>query len=168
MIVRGQRPQGNFYILDKRISEDRRLSWAARGLLVFLLGKPDHWRFSLSELARETQGTSHQTGIDGLRTLMRELKDTGHYIPVKRCPPASKSARMPQHLWGLVRASVFERDDFTCQYCGERGGRLECDHVLPVARGGGNEPENLKTACYACNRSKRDHLLADWMKARSM
>ena len=30
------------------------------------------------------------------------------------------------------RASVFERDDYTCQMCNERGGYLESHHILPV------------------------------------
>ncbi|RQY86714.1 hypothetical protein [Burkholderia stagnalis] len=34
MIIRAPRPTSAFYILDRRISEDRRLSWAARGLLI--------------------------------------------------------------------------------------------------------------------------------------
>jgi hypothetical protein len=49
-IIRGSRPDKNFYILDKTISEDKRLSWGARGLLVYLLGKPDHWRVSTAAL----------------------------------------------------------------------------------------------------------------------
>ena len=49
-IIRAARPQSNFYILDKQISEDKRLSWAARGLLIFLLGKPDHWQVSVEAL----------------------------------------------------------------------------------------------------------------------
>lgn len=49
-IIRAARPQSNFYILDKQISEDRRLSWSARGLLIFLLGKPDHWQVSVEAL----------------------------------------------------------------------------------------------------------------------
>lgn len=36
-IIRGPRPESNWYALDKRIIEDTRLTWAARGLLVFLL-----------------------------------------------------------------------------------------------------------------------------------
>jgi hypothetical protein len=49
-IIRAARPQSNFYVLDKQISEDRRLSWSARGLLIFLLGKPDHWQVSVEAL----------------------------------------------------------------------------------------------------------------------
>lgn len=70
--------------------------------------------------------------------------------------------RLSGDEWALLRAVVFERDDYTCRYCGERGGRLECDHVVPVSRGGTNEMDNLVTACLPCNRSKRDKLLSEW------
>jgi hypothetical protein len=68
------------------------------------------------------------------------------------------------HEWALLRAAVFERDDYTCQYCGERGGRLECDHIHPVARGGGSEMNNLATSCFRCNRSKRSKTLQEWVR----
>lgn len=67
--------------------------------------------------------------------------------------------------WSKIRAEVFARDDFTCRYCGERGKRLECDHVVPVARGGITAMSNLATACFGCNRSKRDKLLSEWLAA---
>jgi 5-methylcytosine-specific restriction endonuclease McrA len=31
------------------------------------------------------------------------------------------------------RKKVFERDNWTCQFCGVRGGRLEADHIKPWA-----------------------------------
>lgn len=70
--------------------------------------------------------------------------------------------RLSSHEWSVVRQEVFLRDDFTCSYCGRRGIKLECDHVVPVSRGGGNEIENLTTACLECNRSKRDKTLDEW------
>jgi hypothetical protein len=65
-------------------------------------------------------------------------------------------------IWARLRTQVFQRDDFTCQYCGVRGVKLECDHVIPVARGGTEILSNLATACFPCNRSKRDKLLGEW------
>lgn len=78
MIVRGQRPQGNFYILNKAISEDRRLSWAARGLLVFLLGKPDHWQVSTTALINETAGSPKPLARDAVHSLLKELIQAGY------------------------------------------------------------------------------------------
>ena len=65
--------------------------------------------------------------------------------------------------WRLLREAVFLRDDYTCHYCGARGGRLECDHVIPVSRGGSNDLSNLVTACKPCNQSKRAKTPEEWL-----
>ncbi|WP_345820465.1 DUF1376 domain-containing protein [Methylobacterium fujisawaense] len=51
-----------------------------------------------------------------------------------------------------------------CAYCGDAAGPFEVDHVVPLARGGPNIESNLACACVACNRSKRDHMLAEWVR----
>jgi hypothetical protein len=55
-----------------------------------------------------------------------------------------------------LRFETFKRDGFVCQYCGASPPKatLEVDHIVPVAGGGGNEPDNLTTACFDCNRGK--------------
>lgn len=63
-----------------------------------------------------------------------------------------------------LRFEVFKRDDFTCRYCSRKTPEviLEIDHVIPRAEGGGDEIENLVTACFECNRGKgKDILTAD-------
>lgn len=79
-ITRAPRPESNFYILDKRISEDNRLSWGARGLLIFLLGKPDSWNVSITHLREETKDTAKPTGRDGVYGLLDELITAGYVI----------------------------------------------------------------------------------------
>lgn len=64
--------------------------------------------------------------------------------------------------WDRLRSLVYERDDYTCKYCGSRGVRLECDHIIPMSRGGNNSLENLVTSCFICNRSKPAKLLTEW------
>lgn len=70
--------------------------------------------------------------------------------------------RLPASQWARLRTKIFRRDNYTCQYCQKRGGRLECDHVIPVSRGGSNHPGNLKTSCFRCNRNKRSKTLKEW------
>ena len=67
-----------------------------------------------------------------------------------------RSARMPWSDWAVTRLCVFQRDDYKCRYCGASGVALECDHVLPVSRGGSNDKTNLVAACKKCNREKGD------------
>lgn len=62
-----------------------------------------------------------------------------------------------------LRFEVFKRDSFTCQYCGKKAPDvvLEVDHIKPVSKGGKNELLNLVTACFECNRGKRNIELSD-------
>lgn len=55
------------------------------------------------------------------------------------------------------RFKVFERDGYTCRYCGSRPpeGVLEVDHFIPVKEGGDNEMSNLLTSCKECNQGKK-------------
>jgi len=93
-IIRGSRPDSNFYVLDKSISEDDRLSWAARGLLVFLLGKPDSWSVSVEHLQRQTANSAKPTGRDGIYAIMSELMAIGY---VTRVQKRDDSGRMSGH-----------------------------------------------------------------------
>jgi len=63
------------------------------------------------------------------------------------------------------RWHIFQRDNFTCQYCGQniitnRGLILEIDHIKPRSKGGTDSIDNLTTACYDCNHGKH----ADFVK----
>ncbi len=55
-----------------------------------------------------------------------------------------------------LRFEIFKRDAFTCQYCGAHPPEiiLHVDHIEAVAAGGGNDFDNLITACEACNLGK--------------
>lgn len=60
-----------------------------------------------------------------------------------------------------TRFEVFKRDSFTCAYCGNTPPAiiLEVDHILPRAKKGLDDINNLITACFDCNRGKSDRLL---------
>jgi len=74
----------------------------------------------------------------------------------------SKPSRLPADEWKALRKRVFERDGFCCTYCGQSGGRLECDHIHPLSKGGSNDEDNLTTACNTCNRSKGTLSVQEW------
>lgn len=50
-----------------------------------------------------------------------------------------------------VRSSVMARDNWTCDCCGRRGGRLEVHHICPLYARGTNDVTNLITVCAECH-----------------
>ena len=58
-----------------------------------------------------------------------------------------------------LRFEILKRDDYRCQMCGataKDGAALEIDHITPVAKGGGNDADNLQVLCRDCNAGKSD------------
>lgn len=55
-----------------------------------------------------------------------------------------------------LRYTIFRRDGFACVYCGRRAPSvtLEVDHRIPRSLGGPDDPSNLCSACWDCNRGK--------------
>lgn len=94
-----------------------------------------------------------------LRAARGELSELDGLVKRGRPKPSGPA-------WARLRAQVFARDDYTCQYCGVRGVRLECDHVVPASRGGADDLDNLTTACRPCNQAKRDKTPEEWSAVR--
>lgn len=75
--------------------------------------------------------------------------------PIFHDPEASPGALRTK--WWRLRTAVFERDSFTCRYCGTEDYErrwLVADHVVPPEKGGTDELDNLVTACRPCNKRK--------------
>lgn len=55
-----------------------------------------------------------------------------------------------------VKGDILQRDNHTCQFCGERfePAELTIDHLIPMALGGLDEPTNYVACCEPCNQRK--------------
>lgn len=59
-----------------------------------------------------------------------------------------------------LRQFILRRDNFTCQLCHRTRFdkiKLEVDHKRPASKGGTDDPANLWTLCFQCNRGKVHH-----------
>jgi len=80
----------------------------------------------------------------------------------KRNRRARERGNGGSHTGADVRAQ-YGRQHGRCYWCGEKVGRsYHVDHVVPVARGGSNGPENLVISCAHCNQSKNASLPHEW------
>lgn len=132
---------------------------------------------NLERLARRLQCTTEDQ-TSALKYILYEFftLDNGVYVN-KRCereiakwkgrgwfPYTCSSLRPPIDVWKETRVRIFKRDSFKCFYCRQIGGKLECDHFIPVSKGGVNDDENLVTACKDCNRAKSNKDPEQFMK----
>lgn len=71
-IIRGSKKGGYTKISNLTIN-DKRLSWEARGLLAYLLSKPDDWCVSVVNIIN-----SGPAGINKVRRILKELEKFGY------------------------------------------------------------------------------------------
>jgi CRISPR/Cas system Type II protein with McrA/HNH and RuvC-like nuclease domain len=70
----------------------------------------------------------------------------------------------------IIRRKVFERDGYTCAYCGQKFEMddLEVDHIHPKSKGGKNNFINFITACCKCNCKKSNQILENPPKVNNI
>jgi len=78
--------------------------------------------------------------------------------------PALKKTSKPRRatISKVLRFEIYQRDNFTCQYCGltaKEGAKLELDHKTPYSAGGKDTFENLITSCKDCNLGKSNKII---------
>ncbi len=87
-----------FVIVDQSAVEDQRLSWAARGLLAYLLSRPDDWKVLVNDLKKRGN-----LGRDGIYALLRELRRAG-YVRFQRHRDAQGRVRGGTYIVSEVPA----------------------------------------------------------------
>lgn len=90
-----------------------------------------------------------------------KLEDWGKKQPHLKIVAATK--RPYSKAWKKIKTAIFHRDDFTCVYCGATPSQIECDHMIPISRGGDNSQSNLVTSCPTCNRKKATKTVDEWL-----
>jgi 5-methylcytosine-specific restriction endonuclease McrA len=85
-------------------------------------------------------------------------------LSVQRRNPRTPSRNI-RHVPAHVKRNVWDQSEHQCQNCRSTHA-LQIDHIQPVAKGGSNEPDNLRLLCRSCNqRSAIREFGADKMQA---
>jgi len=142
MIVRGKAPPEAYMRYPTGIAEDASLSYGARGMLGYLICRGAV--SSVAELAN-----SNLQGISATRTIFKELEAAGYVV-------RGKSTKRNGGCLGLTlwRTAVYERDRYTCQRCGAKGGQLNAHHIVPWCLSPAQrfDIDNGITLCVKCHR----------------
>lgn len=106
-VFRVHRHERDYLRVSNSTVQDRRLSWEARGLLVYLLSLPTDWEIRVSHLQK--QGGA---GRDALRRMLRELQEFGYASGVGR----ESQERGERGRFGPAEIAVYETPDLNPYY----------------------------------------------------
>ena len=73
MIVRIVKRENPYVQIDKKALSDKRLSWRAKGILAYLLGKPDDWIASVPDIIE-----NGRDGRESVQSALKELRSAGY------------------------------------------------------------------------------------------
>lgn len=81
--IHNVRLDNHYTIVSNRTGEHPYLTWATKGLLLYILSRDPEWKIYVNQLASIYQGTRHGGGRDAIRSMLNELKEHGYLVHVK-------------------------------------------------------------------------------------
>jgi len=132
-----------------------------------------HKRLEETILLIYNEGYTLFKALDGIprRTAQRVIKKSSNgKISFRDLKNAYIYNNVPKNLLNILRRNgsikpgirwdILNRDHFKCVKCGRSSKEviLHIDHILPLARGGKTEEQNLQCLCSECNWGKQDKI----------
>lgn len=75
MPIKRSKALADFFVMHNATAQDNSLSWAARGMLAYLLSKPEGWTTSMADITRQSKA-----GKKACQTAFKELLDAGYAV----------------------------------------------------------------------------------------
>ena len=96
----------NFVTLDKTFIDDPNLSWRAKGVLVYLLSKPENWAVRITDLIKHSTNKR-----DAVYAILKELKQLRYIV--------CSQTQDVEGRFNAVEYNVYEKpqpeEDIVCQ-----------------------------------------------------
>lgn len=90
-----------FVMVDRRVIENPKLSWKAKGLLAYLLSRPDNWVVRFQDLVNRAPDGAHT-----VRAALKELRKAGHVKVIKEY----KDGRIDQWTYKVFESPILDGD----------------------------------------------------------
>jgi hypothetical protein len=94
-------PNNPFVMIDRRPIENPVLSWKAKGLLAYLLSRPDDWVVQFRDLVKRSSDGAHT-----VREAMKELRKSGHVRLMKEY----EGGRIKRWVYQVYEVPILDSD----------------------------------------------------------
>lgn len=96
-------PENPFVMIDKRPLENKKISWKAKGVLAYLLSRPDNWEVQLGDLLKRSPDGSY-----AVRHAIKELVVAGH---MKKRIDRDERQKFIRFVWEVYEVPFGENRD---------------------------------------------------------
>ena len=113
------------------------------------------WRLANPDKLIASQKRSYDANAEAMRARTAAWKKAKPDLAntQNRNRRALRVAANGEHNQDDIQA-LFKLQNGRCAYCGRRLSTYHVDHILPLIKGGSNEPRNLQLTCSKCNLTK--------------
>lgn len=122
-------------------------------------GKPSHNKGKHWKIKDTSKMKGKKFSIETRKKISNALKGKNSYL--WRGGKTTENEKLRKSIeYKLWRTAVFERDNYTCIWCGQVGGKLNADHIKSWSK----YPElrfaidNGRTLCIDCHKSTENYL----------
>jgi len=186
--ARNSKSRDGFHSLCKTCAADYGREWRKNNAERLAASKREYAESNkerLAEYQRNYHAVHREEKIERTRlwVLNNREKSTAYhrrYTPQWRAANPEKNRAIDQRRYArLCKANgghtgtdvqaQYKRQKGKCFWCGVKvGDAYHVDHVVPLARGGSNGPENLVISCAPCNQSKGAKLPHEWPRGNRL
>lgn len=128
-ILRRNKKEYSFTQVDNKIPENKNLSWKAKGILIYLLSRPDNWEFNKSDIIKRATDGGHSTDSG-----LEELKKYG-YLKIKKTK--DKEGKFNGWIWIVNELPTRNPENPTF-------GKPEFRKTTPYTNKNNNNTNNIK------------------------
>lgn len=121
-IIRTEKAPSTFCMINKAFLDDERLSYKAKGLLAYLLSKPNNWVTTIGDLVKH--------GADQEKSVRSGLKELGQYGYYKKVPVRDEKGHFVQ--W---RSTIYEVPHLDAEQPEEKQPESQNVHTEPTDTG---------------------------------
>lgn len=135
--------------------------WAGKGINFITPGPNSQEQFSNIKLLK--------LNIDEWQKVLRQtdLLETEMFTPDENGKIVKTLYRKSQRqIDNAIQWAVFQRDGWSCLYCGRTGVPLTVDHIILWEEGGPSTMENLVAACRRCNKERGNMHYEVWINSK--
>lgn len=136
----------------------------------YILNKADKYAYitptNVVEKTEQKEQATVFTSQEATAMLKRAHKKLNGFTMIPLVNSLLGSAKEPEGKNGIsrkgfsaeIRNDVYERTQGKCALCGKfvRFDQFTIDHIIPLAKGGTNDRNNLQCTCKRCNAMKQD------------